>query len=110
MNHPVFCVTPSARIISQELMPLLALAIIQVAINHLFNGNALSSKIVPTFTEQCFRSSHFRHSQRSRVEMNRGVFSPRRGQQTLFGQRSLAIKLNVVSTFANSSIASCRIS
>src|SRR3972149_4556241 len=45
---------PIARAISHELIPFFALLTIHIATNHLSRPSALSSKIVPTRTENCF--------------------------------------------------------
>ena len=53
MNQAVFCVTPSDRASSQELIPILKFAIVQTATNQWDSGRGESSKIVPTFAENC---------------------------------------------------------
>src|SRR5581483_4236415 len=64
MNHAVFCVTPSARASSCELVPFLVFASSQKAGSHLVNGIGESSKIVPTLTLNCRLHSLQRHSAR----------------------------------------------
>ena len=54
MNHADFCVTPSARPSSCELMPFFELAMSQTAGSHLSSPSGESSKIVPTLTRDCF--------------------------------------------------------
>src|SRR5580658_2214333 len=54
MCQAVFCVTPRERASSHELTPFFALTIIQKAGSHLSNFKGESSKIVPTFTVNCF--------------------------------------------------------
>lgn len=50
-NQAVFCVTPSARAISQLLMPFLQLTTSHIATSHLSKPIGESSMIVPTFAE-----------------------------------------------------------
>src|SRR5437773_3795602 len=88
MNQPVFCVTPSARANSYELIPFLLLASIHRAGSHLSNPMGLSSKIVPSFTENCRPQS--RHFQMRRVFGELGFFASHATQDTPFGQRSAA--------------------
>jgi hypothetical protein len=60
MNHAVFWVTPSARASSHELMPFFVFTIIHSAGSHVSSFKGLSSKIVPTFAENCFlQPMHF---------------------------------------------------
>lgn len=59
MCHAFFCVTLIARANSHELMPFFALAMHHTATNHLSRPSGLSSKIVPTFVENCLRHSLF---------------------------------------------------
>lgn len=54
MNQAVFWVTPNALPSSWLLIPLRQLAIDQTATNHLLSGSGESSKMVPTFMENCF--------------------------------------------------------
>src|SRR5271170_7965274 len=54
MCHAVFWVTPSVRASSHELMPFFALTMSQTAGIHLSKPRGESSKIVPTFTVNCF--------------------------------------------------------
>src|ERR1039458_2602353 len=86
MNQAVFCVTPMARLNSQELMPFFAFTIIQKAGNHLSSPSALSSKMVPTLTENCLPQS--RHFQILRVARNPALDFWQQGQTGLpSGQR-----------------------
>src|SRR5580658_9898308 len=59
-------------------MPFLQLATSHIAQNHFLSGIGLSSKIVPTFTENCLR--HSRHVHRNRVLMNDRRLDSQRGQ------------------------------
>src|SRR5262249_5616721 len=86
MNQAVFWVTPKARPSSQELIPFLAFTIIQKAGSHLSKPSALSSKIVPAFTENCFAQS--RHLKIRRVDRNEAFLDWQLGQVALpSGQR-----------------------
>src|SRR5881628_1724060 len=98
MNQPVFWVTPSARANSYELMPFLELASIQRAGSHLSSPIGLSSKIVPSFTENCRPQS--RHFQIRRVLRKLGFFASHATQDTPFGQRSAARKVSALSRLA----------
>ena len=55
INQAVGCRTPRPGDSSRLLMPFFALAIHQTATNHLSRPSGLSSKIVPTLTENCLR-------------------------------------------------------
>ncbi len=60
MNHADFCVTPSARPSSCELIPFLLLATSHIAGSHLSRPSGESSKIVPSLIEYCFlQALHF---------------------------------------------------
>jgi len=54
MNQADFCVTPSERANSCELIPFLLLAASQTAGSHLSRPSFESSKIVPSLTLYCF--------------------------------------------------------
>src|SRR5208283_3232055 len=109
MNQAVFWVTPKARANSQELIPFLAFTIIQKAGSHLSNPSALSSKIVPTLTENCL--PHSRHFQILRVARNPASDLWQQGQITLpSGQRTEAMKFKAVSASAKYLIAAVSVS
>lgn len=73
-------------------MPFLQLVSIQIATSHLSSLIAESSKMVPTFTENCLRHPAFLHFHKRRVEMYECSFPPHVGQIGPSGQRSLATK------------------
>src|SRR5439155_4520225 len=104
MNQPVFWVTPSARANSYELIPFLLLASIHSAGSHLSKPMGLSSKIVPSFTENC--RPHSRHFQMRRVLRKPWSLPSQAGQVTPFGQRRDARKVSAVSLSAKYRIAS----
>lgn len=54
MNHADFCVIPSERPSSCELMPFLELAISHTAGSHLSRPSLESSKMIPSLTLYCF--------------------------------------------------------
>src|ERR1035437_2245879 len=81
MNHADFCVTPSDRASSCDEMLFLLLAMSQTAGSHLSQPNGLSSKMVPTLSENCLRQPL--HFQIRRVERNEVPPCPQRGQTTL---------------------------
>src|SRR5580658_7259814 len=81
MNHADFCVMPSVRWISMLETPFLQLQSIQNAVIHLSSPMGESSKIVPTFSENCFLQDL--QNQIRRVFTNRCSFPPQRGQITL---------------------------
>src|SRR5207302_8970357 len=85
-------------------MPFLLLASIHSAGSHLSSPMGLSSKIVPSFTENC--RPHSRHFQMRRVLRKPGSFPSHAGQVTPFGQRSEARKVRLVSGSAKERIAS----
>jgi len=89
MNHADFCVIPSARASSCELIPFLLLATSQTAGSHLSKPSPESSKIVPTLTENW--RLHALHFQMRRV-VRYECFSvdPQRGQTGPSGQRRSA--------------------
>src|SRR2546429_4333198 len=95
MNQRVFWVTPSARANSYELIPFLLLASIHSAGSHLSKPMGLSSKIVPSFTENC--RPHSRHFQMRRVLRKPGLPASHAGQVAPLGQRSEARKVKLVS-------------
>ena len=66
MNHADFCVQPTPRASSCDEMPFFELAISHTAGSHLSSPSAESSKIVPTFTDDC--RLHALHFQTRRVE------------------------------------------
>src|SRR6516164_3564306 len=85
-------------------MPFLALTIIQNAGSHLSNPNALSSKIVPTLTENCLE--HSRHFHRRRVARKPTSSVLQTGHLGLpSGQRTEAMKLMALSASAKYLIA-----
>src|SRR5438309_432133 len=88
-------------------MPFLELASIHRAGSHLSNAMGLSSKIVPSFTENCRPQS--RHFQMRRVLRKPGSLASHAGQVTPLGQRSAARKVRLVSLSAKYRTASCRV-
>src|SRR2546429_9265925 len=66
-------------------MPFLLLASIQSAGSHLSNPMGLSSKIVPSLTENC--RPHSRHFQMRRVLRKPGSLASQAGQITPLGRR-----------------------
>jgi len=78
MNQAVFCVTPSARASSHELIPFFALAMHQTATNHLSRPSGESSKMVPTLKLNCFLQS--RHFRMGRVDNSPTFADWQRGQ------------------------------
>src|SRR5580692_5155631 len=104
MNQAVFWVTPKARPTSQELMPFLAFTIIQKAGSHLSRPRGLSSKMVPTLTENCFLQS--RHFHRRRVARNAAFVDLQQGHRALPScQRIDATNCRAVSGLAKYLIA-----
>src|SRR5690349_8101940 len=87
-------------------MPFLLFASIHSAGSHLSNPMGLSSKIVPSLTENC--RPHSRHFQMRRVLRKPGSLASQAGQVTPFGQRSEARKVRLVSGSAKYRIASAR--
>src|SRR2546421_9325711 len=85
-------------------MPFLLFASIQSAGNHLSKPMGLSSKIVPSFTENC--RPHSRHFQMRRVLRKPGSLPSQAGQVTPFGQGSAAKKVRLVSGAAEQRVAS----
>src|SRR5918996_1295397 len=77
--------------------------------SHLLRGIGLSSKMVPTLTENCRFSCLLLHSQMRRVERNRTSTLPQVGQATPSGQRSLTMKSRQTSGLEKYSIASIRV-
>src|SRR6202158_4848958 len=83
--------------------------IIQKAGSHLSNPSALSSKMVPTLTENCF--PHSRHFHNLRVVRKPALAFWQRGQQVLpLGQRIAATNCIALSASAKYLIASRRVS
>src|SRR5207245_6531054 len=97
MNHAVFCVSPSEWPISYELMPFLALAMSQIAANHLSSPSGESSKMVPTLDENCRFGCLTWHSHRRRGGMKRTSAAPQVGQVTPLGHRISTMKARQVS-------------
>src|SRR5882724_7542891 len=89
-------------------MPFLQLATIQKAGSHLSRPIGLSSKIVPTLTENCFLQPL--HFHRRRVERKDGSGASHRGQVTPFGQRREATNASATSGSAKNLTASRRVS
>src|SRR5947209_13476644 len=85
-------------------MPFLLLASIQSAGSHLSNPMGLSSKIVPSFTENC--RPHSRHFQMRRVLRKPGSLASQAGQVTPLGHRRAARKVSAVSLSEKYRIAS----
>src|SRR5213593_1186107 len=85
-------------------MPFLELASIHSAGSHLSSPMGLSSKIVPSFTENCRPQS--RHFQMRRVFKKPGSRASHAGQVTPAGQRSAARKVKAVSLSAKNRTAS----
>src|SRR2546422_8127787 len=88
-------------------MPFLLFANIHSAGSHLSSPLGLSSKIVPSFTENCRPQS--RHFQMRRVLRKPGSFASHAGQVTPLGQRSDARKVRLVSLSAKYRTASCSV-
>src|SRR5881397_2790545 len=85
-------------------MRFLELASIQSAGSHLSNPIGLSSKIVPSLTENCRPQS--RHFQMRRVLRKPGSLASQAGQLTPLGHRSEARKVSAVSLLEKYRIAS----
>src|SRR6266550_7300467 len=85
-------------------MPFLLFASIQSAGSHLSSPIGLSSKIVPSFTENCRPQS--RHFQMRRVLRKPGSLASQAGQVTPLGQRREARKVSAVSLSEKYRIAS----
>src|SRR2546422_2559702 len=85
-------------------MPFLELASIHSAGSHLSSPIGLSSKIVPSFTENCRPQS--RHFQMRRVLRTPGSLASQAGQVTPLGQRRDARKVSAVSLSEKYRIAS----
>ena len=88
MNHALFWVILRVRAISALLTPFLQLQTIQKAVIHLSMPRGESSKIVPTFTENCFLQplqNHIRRVRRNEcsVLLQRGQITLRPGQRRL---------------------------
>src|SRR2546426_8209286 len=87
-------------------MPFLLLASIQSAGSHLSRPMGLSSKIVPSFTENC--RPHSRHFQMRRVLRKPGSLASQAGQGTPLGPRGAAREGSAISFFAEYPKASYR--
>src|SRR5213595_1455718 len=85
-------------------MPFLLLASIHRAGSHLSNPMGLSSKIVPSLTENC--RPHSRHFQIRRGWREPGALPSQAGQVTPLGQRRDARKASAVSLSQKYRIAS----
>src|SRR6266581_5831179 len=85
-------------------MPFFELASIHTAGSHFSNPMGLSSKIVPSFTENCRPQS--RHFQMRRVLRKPGSLASHAGQVTPLGQRSEARKVRATSLSAKYRTAS----
>jgi hypothetical protein len=72
-------------------MPFFAFASSQIAGSHLSRPKGLSSKIVPSLTENCLPQS--RHFQMRRVLRKPGFLASQAGQVTPLGQRSVDRKM-----------------
>src|SRR5438309_7910 len=104
MNHAVFCVTPSARAISHELIPFLLFTAIHSAGSHFESGIGLSSKTVPTLAENCLSQS--RHFQTRRVFRNAAFLDSHAGHIGCpSGQRNPANTVKATSGSAKYRIA-----
>src|SRR5580698_3981569 len=89
-------------------MPFLAFTIIQKAGSHLSKPRELSSKIVPTFTENCLAQS--RHFQIRRVDRNAASSDLQTGHFALpSGQRTAATKFKALSESPKYLIASASV-
>src|SRR5438132_12975578 len=85
-------------------MPFFELASIQSAGGHLSSPMGLSSKMVPSLTENCRPQS--RHFQMRRVLRKPGSLASQAGQVTPLGQRREARKVSAVSLSEKYRIAS----
>src|SRR6266480_2250933 len=88
-------------------MPFLLFASIHSAGSHLSSPMGLSSKIVPSFTENW--RPHSRHFQIRRVLRKPGFFASQAGQVTPFGQRNETRKVRLTSGSEKWRIASDRV-
>src|ERR1019366_6926865 len=88
MNHAVAWVTCRPRPISWLLIPFLQFPISHMAASHLLRGTGLSSKIVPTLTENCFRQARQVHIRR--VLRNDSFLLAHFGHSGPFGHFALA--------------------
>ena len=79
-------------------MPFFELASNHTAGSHLSKPIGLSSKIVPSLTENC--RPHSRHFQMRRVLRKPGSLASQAGQVTPFGHRSDARKVSAMSLSA----------
>src|SRR5881394_1979126 len=96
MNQDDFCVMPSARASSWELIPFFELATSQMAGSHLSRPSGESSKIVPSLTLNCFLQDL--HFQIRRVVRNECSVPPQCGHTGPSGQRRSATKFVATST------------
>src|SRR2546429_6321399 len=85
MNNDDYRVTPRARASSCKMIPYLLLAASHTAGSHLSRPSGESSKIVPSFTENC--RLHALHFQMRRVVRYECSTPPQRGQTGPLGQR-----------------------
>src|ERR1017187_444259 len=107
MNQADFWVIPRWRAISQLLTPFLQLETSQVANIHLSIPSGLSSKMLPSFTVNCFLQPL--QNQILRVEMNECSLDSQRGQVMPFGQRSAVAAANALSGSPKYTMASWRV-
>src|SRR2546422_9000686 len=87
-------------------MPFLELASIHTAGSHFSNPIGLSSKIVPSFTENCRPQS--RHFQIRRGFRKKGVFAFHAAPETPVWQRSAAREGSALFPFAGQEVGSWR--
>src|ERR1044071_5400226 len=88
-------------------MPFLQLMSIHTAAYHLPREIGESSKIVPTFTENCFLQERQRHVLREAIAALSGELQ--NGQNTPSGQRRAAAYSKALSGSAKKMIASCSV-
>src|SRR6266516_7688472 len=94
---------------SWELMPFFELAMSQTDVIHLSSGIGESSKIVPSFTENCRLHALSLHCHSRRVLTYPSAVPPQFGHSGPLGQRSLATKAFATSGSAKYRIASMRV-
>src|SRR6185437_10704355 len=99
MNHAVGWRTPRARASSMLLMPFLAFATHQMATNHFCSGSGLSSKIVSTLTENCFRQSFALHCSIDRLVIT-PILSPLHFGQVILPSGHFTASIASKQTFA----------
>src|SRR5437870_8497843 len=90
-------------------MPFLALAISQIAANHLSSPSGESSKMVPTLDENCRLACLALHSHSRRVGMKRTSAAPQVGQVTPLGHWISTMKARQVSGSVKYRMASWRV-